>query len=255
MLDVDAIRALEEMSFRGWPALETERYDGWVLRFANGYTGRSNSINPLHSSTLDLSEKIAHCDAWFAARGLKSIFRLNPTMQPPELDAHLEALGYHCYNDSYLMTNALKPSDLAALSTPAEARFVAESVPTEQWLTHLGRMNERHGANIDTLRLLFDRMPPKRIFGTVMVDDAVVAVGIGVIDEGYISLYDVVTDEAFRGQGYGRTLVAGFLRAACEDGTKNAFLQVAADNEPAKRLYQRLGYQIVYPYWYRTKVD
>lgn len=253
MLDFDAIRALEEMSFRGWPALETERYDGWVLRYANGYTGRANSISPLHDSTLDLDEKLAYCDAWFTARNFKSVFRLNPAMQPAELDARLEAHGHHRYNDSYVMLAALNAADLTAIATPTEARFEAKSALTEDWLNHLGRMNERHGANIDTTRLLVERMPPQRLFGTVMVEDTTVAVGLAVIDAGYVSMYDIVTDEAFRGRGYGRALVAGFLRTACEAGATNGFLQVSADNDHALRLYQRMGYEIAYPYWYRTK--
>lgn len=28
----------EELSFNSHPALQTQFYDGWVLRFANGYT-------------------------------------------------------------------------------------------------------------------------------------------------------------------------------------------------------------------------
>lgn len=253
MLNFDSIRALEEMSFRGWPALETERYDGWVLRYANGYTGRANSISPLHSSSLDLDEKLAYCDAWFTERNFKSVFRLNPAMQPAELDARLESDGHRRYNDSYVMLAELNAADLAAIAIPAEARFETESALTEGWLSHLGRMNERHGANIDTTRLLVERMPPHRLFGTIMVEDAAVGVGLAVIDAGYISMYDIVTDETFRGRGYGRALVAGFLRAACEAGATNGFLQVSADNDPALRLYRRMGYEIAYPYWYRTK--
>lgn len=253
MVDFETIRAVEEMSFRGWPALETERYDGWVLRYANGYTGRSNSISPLHSSTLDLDKKLAYCDAWFAARNYKSVFRLNPTMQPTDLDKHLEKDGYRRYNDSYVMLAELNAADIKAIALPAEARFEVQSALTEDWLKYLARMNERHGANIDTTRLLVERMPPQRLFGTVMVEDVAVAVGLAVIDEGYISMYDIVTDETFRGRGYGRALVAGFLGAACDAGATNAFLQVSADNDPALRLYRRMGYEIAYPYWYRTK--
>ncbi len=52
------IRTIEELSINALPALQTMLVDGWVLRFANGYTKRANSIHPLYASTGDAREKI-----------------------------------------------------------------------------------------------------------------------------------------------------------------------------------------------------
>ena len=41
------VRRLEELAFRGWPALESRDDAGWRQRFAGGYTKRANSINAL----------------------------------------------------------------------------------------------------------------------------------------------------------------------------------------------------------------
>ena len=41
------VRRLEELAFRGWPALESRDLAGWRLRFSGGYTKRANSINAL----------------------------------------------------------------------------------------------------------------------------------------------------------------------------------------------------------------
>ena len=62
------VRQFEEISNNAWPALQTIHYDGWILRFANGVTKRSNSVNMLYHSTLDPVEKIEFCEDIFLGR-------------------------------------------------------------------------------------------------------------------------------------------------------------------------------------------
>lgn len=60
-------------------------------------------------------------------------------------------------------------------------------------------------------------------------------------------IYDVLVDEAHRGRGHGRTLLLaaeGVVRAA---GQRRLGLHVFADNVPANRLYDSLGY-VTYSY-------
>ena len=53
-VDRTTVRRLEELAFRGWPALEARDSAGWRLRFAGGYTKRANSINALrHDAETD----------------------------------------------------------------------------------------------------------------------------------------------------------------------------------------------------------
>ena len=37
-VDPAEVSRLEELAFRGWPALESRDIAGWRLRFADGYT-------------------------------------------------------------------------------------------------------------------------------------------------------------------------------------------------------------------------
>ena len=39
-----SITTLEELSINAWAPLKSMNYDGWVIRMANGYTKRANSI-------------------------------------------------------------------------------------------------------------------------------------------------------------------------------------------------------------------
>ena len=46
---IKEILQIEELSINAFPAILTELYDGWILRYSNGYTYRGNSVNPLYS--------------------------------------------------------------------------------------------------------------------------------------------------------------------------------------------------------------
>ena len=58
-MDIITIRTIEEAGLNAWPAHQQTLYDGWVLRFADGYTKRANSANSVYRSTLALAGKIA----------------------------------------------------------------------------------------------------------------------------------------------------------------------------------------------------
>ncbi|MFH8801580.1 GNAT family N-acetyltransferase [Streptomyces sp. NPDC017936] len=59
-------------------------------------------------------------------------------------------------------------------------------------------------------------------------------------DRAYV--YDVETDEAFRGRGHGRSLMLLAEAQAIAAGRRVIGLNVFADNVPAERLYESLGY-------------
>ncbi|MEV7688065.1 GNAT family N-acetyltransferase [Streptomyces bungoensis] len=60
-------------------------------------------------------------------------------------------------------------------------------------------------------------------------------------DRAYV--YDVEADEAHRGRGHGRTLMLLAERQSIEAGRPVLGLNVFADNTPAERLYESLGYE------------
>ena len=53
------IQTIEEICLNTWSSLQQILYDGWILRFANSYTKRANSINPLYKASKNVYEKVA----------------------------------------------------------------------------------------------------------------------------------------------------------------------------------------------------
>jgi ribosomal protein S18 acetylase RimI-like enzyme len=77
--------------------------------------------------------------------------------------------------------------------------------------------------------------------------------GYGVIEKGFIGIFDIIVKEEFRGKGYGKEIVQTLLGKAKEIGTEKAYLQAVENNSTAKRLYKELGFNEIYKYWYRKK--
>src|SRR5688500_14558883 len=92
------IRRIEELSLNAWPCLRQIVHDGWLLRFADGYTGRSNSVQPLYDGESDARAKIESCEQAYARVGIPCLFKMTDAARPAGLDARLESLGYRAFN-------------------------------------------------------------------------------------------------------------------------------------------------------------
>ena len=66
----DEIVALERVAAQHWRGTEEEWLGGWLLRAAEGFTGRANSVLPLADPGLPLDDALDAVTRWYAARGL-----------------------------------------------------------------------------------------------------------------------------------------------------------------------------------------
>lgn len=242
------IRRLEELSLTGLPALETETFDGWILRAAGGYTGRSNSAIPMAAGNLPLDRKIDHLERWYRLRRLPPMIRLTPCAQPMELDRVLEARGYAHGNGEVSVCR--RPLD--GEHFPVEAVEITKGRPPPAWLGSLVRFQDRVAVHRDTVRQLFALLPARSAFATVRHDAQPVALGRAVFEDGHVGLFDVFTREDLRGRGFATDVTLALLGWGTSMGATRAWLQVFAANEPALGLYRRLGFVEVYRYWYRV---
>lgn len=243
-----SLRALEELSLNAWPALQTLLLDGWVLRFAGGYTRRANSVNPLYASSLPVREKIAVCERLYHSQGLPAIFKLTAEAQPAELDAALDQQGYRVDARTSVQTLDLQP---ARFSIPPG--FSSHEVLTEDWFSAFCAFSGTLAAHLAPMRQLLKLILPPHSFGWLQVDGQPVACGLSVRQEGLIGFYDIVVAKEQRGKGYGRRIMEGLLATGQRQGAQTAYLQVMLNNGPALRLYAGLGFAEAHQYWYRVK--
>jgi hypothetical protein len=91
---MDFVRDIEERCLNACPPMQQVLYDGWVIRLADGYTRRANSVSPIYLGHTDPEDKIAVCEGLYRERGLLPIFKMTPLNHPLQLDAILAARGY-----------------------------------------------------------------------------------------------------------------------------------------------------------------
>ncbi len=242
------IQHTEELSFNAWPALETLFYAGWILRFANGYTRRANSVNPIYATTYAVDDKITRCEAIYSARGQKTVFKITPAVYPTDLDDQLAARGY--VEDARTSVQTLS---LAEWTAPASENITLEHHLTDDWLALFCRLNNVNSAHYPTMKAMLTRIVPQCCFSTLHCDGQPAAVGLGVRDGDYIGLFDIVTESHFRNRGLGNQLVSNLLYWGKQNDAKYGYLQVMLNNSPALHLYHKLGYREIYQYWYRVK--
>jgi N-acetylglutamate synthase len=240
----DSIREIEHLTLRAWAALETEIYDGWILRFSNGYTGRANSVNPLDGSSLPLEEKIAYCENWYQARGLETKFRLNEAIYPPELDTILEQRAYERYNETLVQS-----ADLSHFTGEMDSRFTHEATISDTWLADWALWNHAPEQHVPTAKAMLSKIEGAACFGRI----GEAALGLAVLEANTVGLFDIVVSPDYRRQGLGRALVLSLLAWGKAQGADTVYLQVVANNHAALRLYDELGFETHHRYWYRRK--
>lgn len=238
---------IEEMSLNAWPATQQVLLDGWVLRFAEGYTKRANSVNLLYPSQEAPLPKIDYCESFYRERGLPTVFRLTSFSDSDPID-QLLAEKHYTYRDKTLV-------QLATVSEATGAPSPYFQIWNERfdlWLDlfhqYLGTTHSSH-----LHRRLLETIPFTKVPFVLNYEGDVVACGLGVVDGPYLGIFDVVTAPQHRRKGYGKQSVASLLAWAYQNAVKYAYLQVVENNLPAIQLYQRFGFETAYHYWYRTK--
>ena len=254
----------EKLSFNTHPCLYEEVYDGWLLRFADGYTKRANSVSVMNESAMVSEDKVSYCEKKYTERNLPVVFKITPVAS--ELDKKLEKLGYAAVDKTNVMTVDLKENgksvakDRSDKSSKAKEMLGTGKVSvtieekfSENWQYYYFTFNKVSTTSVPTAKKIQAKITNPVLCATVYVEKKAVACGLGVMEQGYVGLLDIVVKEEYRGCGLGRILCQALLEKGKEKGAGTGYLQVVDSNTVAKKLYESLGFEDVYSYWYRVK--
>ncbi len=224
--------------------------DGWLLRFSPGKAKRARCVQAVAAGRLALDQRLRLCQSVFQDAGLPMIVRITPFSQPIGLDEELAGRGWHRLDDTRVMVAALGKINPEPL--PAGLRL--ERLPPAEFAEAVGvlRGSPPGQRAAQAQRLLASPVPYQAWALQRPGDHAILACGQTAIEADLVGLYDVFIDPLARGQGLARRLCSHLLAQVQAAGATVAYLQVEADNTPARVIYQRLGFADAYAYHYRT---
>ena len=280
-MNFNALR-YEELTLNAFPVLHTEVYDGWILRFSGGEGYQGNCISPLYLSTRAYEDKIDYCENKFREKGLPCVFKMTPNV-PAALDQQLAMRQYELEDKTYIMECSLTSED--SLSSE-EAQVLPSASPTgedgAQENNILAKTEIRLSREIDdswleafltlegmdkdicleTARAMLNAIR-KPVYCAALYENEtshgskadcgrIVGCGLGVVEDNKIGIYDIRVKSSFRQNGIGARICRAIMEEGKKEGAQKAFLHVSASNRPAVRLYQGLGFEEAYTYWYRV---
>ena len=244
----EQIQKYEEMCLNGHVALKAFFYDGWLLKFSEGYTGRANSVSPLYPSSKSIAEKVAFCEDMYKKQGLPCQFKL--TELDTELNDFLAERGYKVATPTDLMVCDLDCPAKSEEAQDTKIEYVFSTTP-DKWLPIFFKVHEINDAHDqDVYTRMIEKVLIDTIYCTLLYDGKPAACSSVAIENGYTLLQNVIVSSELRGYGLGKKVCSAILEKSRETGAQHAYLQVVQTNTVAVNLYKNLGFEKIYSYWY-----
>jgi N-acetylglutamate synthase len=247
-----SIDALEHAATQGWRGVEEERLGAWLLRAADGFTGRANSALAAGDPGRPLGDAVDAVRRWYAARGLPAMIAVPyPTGRPAgsALDSLLARSGWTIRADAATVMTA-DAARVAERGGHDTARVDIDAHPDQAWL----RRYHYRGEDLPPIAFRVLTSAPWQAFASVRADGETIAIGRVAGRSDWAGLTAIEVDPARRRQRLGTAVTVALARHAAEHGGfRHLYLQVADDNSAARALYQTLGFADHHSYRYRVE--
>lgn len=253
-----AAALLDDLADRGWPAEHRGRHAGWILRAAAGVTKRANSALPV-GPVADPEAALDAVEAFARDHGIEACVQVSPASEPDDLATRLAARGYVAEARTLVqVADAAAVAGRLADARPADPAFrvtvTVADAPDDAWLDAWWSVDGRGGsAELAVARRILERGPS--VYAAVRDGDRVLATARLALAGGWGGLFAVATRPEARRRGLSRAAMGAAVRAGAERGITGLWLQVVAENDGARALYDGLGFRPAsrYEYWARTR--
>lgn len=248
-----SIEDLEHACVAGWRAPDEEQLGDWVLRAAEGFTGRANSALAAGSPGMPSADAAQQVCRWYQARGQTGMIAVPYPVGEPHrnpVDPVLADLGWTLREDAATVMTAAA-AEVAARPPDTAPPVAMIPAPDQAWLD---RYHYR-GQSLPPVALRLLTSAPWQAFASVRIDGQTIAIGRVAGAGDWAGLTAIEVDPAHRRRGLGAVITAALAAEALRRGFRNVYLQVADGNTTARSLYRRLGFADHHGYHYRIAPD
>jgi N-acetylglutamate synthase len=138
---METVIDLERTAAAHWRGTEEEWLGGWLLRSAEGFTGRANSALPLGDPGMPLDEALAAVTLWYRDRGLPPMVAVPTQLDTPAwavspaqaLDRHLSERRWLTRSGPAFVMLADLPLGIHLDGLPAGRAVLASPEPDDAW--------------------------------------------------------------------------------------------------------------------------
>ncbi len=246
---VEAANLIEELGANAWPAPVQQQLEGWRLRAGFGASRRDNSVMAVGPAP--------RIEGWqqevidFYRRWELPVRYHITAASPPDLDSMLAAMGYTKEGET-LVQGASCRDALAGAGNASPCEMVLYNKLEPEWLEAFMEIEDHPPAKRRGYVEIMSRIGPRCLFALARVDGEPVSVGTAVLERGWAGLFNVAVAPGHRRGGIGTQTMRALTSWASENGAANLYLQVLGTNEPALNLYEKLCFNTLYTYHYRT---
>ena len=223
--------------------IDSHYYDDAIRRAAEAF-----GAEPLFGFRFDLDRDNVPCAGYGCADAEKVCVCRGEEVMTAEIAA-LDLM--HPEDREYLFENRLHLPTLVHYENDITVELKA--FVTDEWLKGLFSLN---GTSDPTLRRIVPKMyaaiPKRTIVASIELDGRIVATGLAICDREWAGIYAIYVTPSCWKRGYARAVCSTLLKEAAELGAVKAYLQVVQGNIRAKRLYQSMGFEDFYTYWFRS---
>jgi ribosomal protein S18 acetylase RimI-like enzyme len=263
-----AIAGLELVAASHWRGTQEARLGDWLLRAADGFTGRANSALAVGDPGVPLQDALAAVTGWYRARGLPPMIAVPmplggegspPGRRDQDLDHFLAQRNWATRpGPAFVMITGAGAAP-GPLSLPPGTTLRMDAEPDDAWLA----MYHYRGRELPAIARTLLMSAPWQGFASIR--DAAgrpLAIARLSVGGGWAGITAVEVPAARRRQGLGTMIT----RAVCEEAARpspkrlrsgqdiaqQVFLQVETDNTAAQAMYGRCGFRYSHRYHYRV---
>ncbi len=236
---------IEIAGLNAWPAFEQIVDNGWISRFADGYTKRSNSVTILRPGADSLENRILHYERQYNAKGQPCIFRLLSLNNNAEVESILDSRNYTDGDHTLVLSQDLENREFPPV--------VFDSITVDEWIKYYCELSCKDIKDHSIHIKMINSIKGKYLLAVLPENGNAVSSGLGVIWDGILGIFDIVTHPQHRKKGCGYKLINGMLNWAVQNNASAAYVQVVVENTPATGLYQKLGFELSYEYNYKIQ--